>query len=216
MLSILHRVSRRQSITGPKRWKKFCVNAIVWQDNRICDIQYDRDSSRTHSRSSADLRIFRLVIVDGSRADACARSLPARPRDNPPTTDTIYRNLVATRRKCSARSRHIASDLVYLSDACAAEASSASVAHDPMQQPLRMTFEGFRLIHADHPSLPGHFPGAPLVPGVVILDEVIAALDEWRRDSQLSGIRSVKFLAPLKPEQAFTISLSREMSTLAR
>jgi 3-hydroxyacyl-[acyl-carrier-protein] dehydratase len=71
-----------------------------------------------------------------------------------------------------------------------------------------MTFEVLRLIHADHPSLPGHFPGAPLVPGVVILDEVIAALDQWRQDSQLSGIPSVKFLAPLKPEQPFTISLS--------
>jgi 3-hydroxyacyl-[acyl-carrier-protein] dehydratase len=71
-----------------------------------------------------------------------------------------------------------------------------------------MTFEVLRLIHADHPSLPGHFPGAPLVPGVVILDEVVTALAEWRQNSQLSGIRSVKFLAPLKPEQPFTISLS--------
>jgi 3-hydroxymyristoyl/3-hydroxydecanoyl-(acyl carrier protein) dehydratase len=70
-----------------------------------------------------------------------------------------------------------------------------------------MTFEVLRLIHADHPSLPGHFPGAPLVPGVVILDEVIAALDEWRQHSQLSSIRGIKFLAPLKPEQPFTISL---------
>ena len=71
-----------------------------------------------------------------------------------------------------------------------------------------MTFEAIRLIRADHPSLPGHFPGMPLVPGVVILDEVLAVLIEWRQDSQLTGIRMVKFLAPLKPEQAFTISLS--------
>jgi 3-hydroxyacyl-[acyl-carrier-protein] dehydratase len=71
-----------------------------------------------------------------------------------------------------------------------------------------MTFEVRRLIRADHPSLPGHFPGAPLVPGVVILDEVVAALGEWQQNSQLSGLRSVKFLAPLKPEQPFTISLS--------
>ena len=71
-----------------------------------------------------------------------------------------------------------------------------------------MTFEVRRLIRADDPSLPGHFPGAPLVPGVVILDEVVAALAEWRQNSQLSGIPSVKFLAPLKPEQPFTISLS--------
>ena len=71
-----------------------------------------------------------------------------------------------------------------------------------------MTFEAIGIIRANHPTLPGHFPGAPLVPGVVILDEVLAALAEWRQNSQLSGIRLVKFLAPLRPEQAFTISLS--------
>ena len=71
-----------------------------------------------------------------------------------------------------------------------------------------MTFEAIRIIRANHPSLPGHFPDAPLVPGVVILDEVIAALAKWQQNSLLSGIRIVKFLAPLQPEQAFTISLS--------
>jgi 3-hydroxymyristoyl/3-hydroxydecanoyl-(acyl carrier protein) dehydratase len=71
-----------------------------------------------------------------------------------------------------------------------------------------MTFEAICIIRADHPSLPGHFPGAPLVPGVVILDEVITTLAEWRENSQLTGIRIVKFLAPLKPEQPFTVSLS--------
>jgi 3-hydroxyacyl-[acyl-carrier-protein] dehydratase len=71
-----------------------------------------------------------------------------------------------------------------------------------------MTFEAIRIIRANHPTLPGHFPGAPLVPGVVILDEVLATLIEWRQDSQLTGIRMVKFLVPLQPEQVFTISLS--------
>ena len=73
-----------------------------------------------------------------------------------------------------------------------------------------MIFEVRRVIRADHPTLPGHFPDAPLVPGVVILDEVLAALIEWRENSQLTGIRTVKFLAPLKPEQPFTICLSAE------
>jgi len=67
-----------------------------------------------------------------------------------------------------------------------------------------------RAIGADHPSLPGHFPGAPLVPGVVILDEILAALLEWSEECELTGIRSVKFLAPLKPEQPFTISFSAD------
>ena len=72
----------------------------------------------------------------------------------------------------------------------------------------RLNFEVRRTIDADHPSLPGHFPGAPVVPGVVILDEILAALAEWREDSHLTIIRAVKFLAPLKPEQPFTIYLS--------
>src|SRR5260370_37443496 len=72
-----------------------------------------------------------------------------------------------------------------------------------------MNFEVRRTIDADHPSLLGHFPGAPVVPGVVILDEIVAALTEWREDSRLTTIRAVKFLAPLKPDQPFTICLSR-------
>ena len=73
-----------------------------------------------------------------------------------------------------------------------------------------MTFEVRRVVRADHPTLPGHFPGAPIVPGVVILDEVLEALMEWRENSQLIGIRTAKFLAPLKPEQPFTICLSAD------
>jgi 3-hydroxyacyl-[acyl-carrier-protein] dehydratase len=68
-----------------------------------------------------------------------------------------------------------------------------------------MTFETCRVIPADHPSLAGHFPGAPIVPGVVVLDEVAAALAEWRKDSQLTAIPSVKFIAPIKPGQSFVI-----------
>jgi 3-hydroxyacyl-[acyl-carrier-protein] dehydratase len=68
-----------------------------------------------------------------------------------------------------------------------------------------MTFDVVRCINADHPSLPGHFPGEPLVPGVVILDEVLAALFQWQKDCQLTGIRAVKFIAPLRPGQSFSI-----------
>jgi 3-hydroxyacyl-[acyl-carrier-protein] dehydratase len=71
-----------------------------------------------------------------------------------------------------------------------------------------MNFESCRAIPVDHPSLAGHFPGAPVVPGVVILDEVAAALAEWRPGCQLTGVRAVKFLLPLKPEQRFTICLT--------
>jgi 3-hydroxyacyl-[acyl-carrier-protein] dehydratase len=69
-------------------------------------------------------------------------------------------------------------------------------------------FEVQRTIGADHPSLPGHFPGAPIAPGVVILDEVLAALAEWRDDLHVKVISAVKFLVPLKPDQPFTICLA--------
>jgi 3-hydroxyacyl-[acyl-carrier-protein] dehydratase len=71
-----------------------------------------------------------------------------------------------------------------------------------------MNFEVRRVIAADHPSLPGHFPDAPLIPGVLILDEVLAALRGWHKDCQLAAIRTVKFLQPLKPDQPFTICFS--------
>jgi 3-hydroxyacyl-[acyl-carrier-protein] dehydratase len=77
----------------------------------------------------------------------------------------------------------------------------------------RVTFEVRRIIAADHPSLPGHFPGAPIVPGVVILDEILSVLSQWRKDSQLRAICAVKFLAPLKPEQPFNICLSAKKDT---
>jgi 3-hydroxymyristoyl/3-hydroxydecanoyl-(acyl carrier protein) dehydratase len=73
-----------------------------------------------------------------------------------------------------------------------------------------MTFEVSRSIGADHPSLPGHFPDTPVVPGVVILDEIVAALLQWRKDCRLIAIRTVKFLAPLKPEQPFRICLASD------
>ena len=76
-----------------------------------------------------------------------------------------------------------------------------------------MNFEVCRKIPVEHPGLPGHFPGAPIVPAVVILDEVLAAVHAWRANSQLIGIPLAKFLTPLQPEEAFTICLSAANDT---
>lgn len=65
-----------------------------------------------------------------------------------------------------------------------------------------------RCIPADHPSLTGHFPGRPLVPGVVVLEEVVLALAALRGDCRLVAVANVKFLVPLGPDEAFTVSFS--------
>jgi len=65
-------------------------------------------------------------------------------------------------------------------------------------------------VPAKHPALPGHFPGNPIVPGVVILDAVICAAEAWLGASfQVRELSHAKFLAPLKPDEAARIELVR-------
>ena len=61
-------------------------------------------------------------------------------------------------------------------------------------------------IPADHPAFAGHFPATPIVPGVVLLDEVMHAIvvdTGWAATAW--QISSVKFLSPLKPGEAVVI-----------
>ncbi|MBB1473418.1 hypothetical protein H5368_10260 [Luteimonas sp. MC1782] len=58
-----------------------------------------------------------------------------------------------------------------------------------------------------HPCLPGHFPGNPLVPGVVILDHVLAAIEHGHVPLGALRLPQVKFLAPLLPGVAATVVL---------
>ncbi len=64
------------------------------------------------------------------------------------------------------------------------------------------------MIQADHPALPGHFPGQPLVPGVVIVDQVMTAFADKYPDRVITGIRKLKFLQPLLPDQPVTVALA--------
>lgn len=62
-------------------------------------------------------------------------------------------------------------------------------------------------ISMQHAALAGHFPGNPVVPGVVLLDAVIHALSQQLGKSvTVTGMPNVKFLAPLQPEQEFSIA----------
>lgn len=62
-------------------------------------------------------------------------------------------------------------------------------------------------VPAAHPSLPGHFPGRAIVPGVLLLD---AALDAIAAEVDLPlplHLLRVKFLAPVLPEEPVSVLL---------
>ncbi|MEN6586769.1 MAG: hypothetical protein ABFE02_12085 [Sulfuricella sp.] len=66
----------------------------------------------------------------------------------------------------------------------------------------------WQTISADHPALPGHFPGNPIVPGVVLLSHVWDAVCRAAGTPlQCTGWPSVKFLAPLLPGVPFRVEV---------
>ena len=63
-------------------------------------------------------------------------------------------------------------------------------------------------IAASHPALPGHFPGDPIVPGVVLLERVGASA---RRafGADVTGLPQAKFLRPLRPDEITDLRIER-------
>jgi 3-hydroxymyristoyl/3-hydroxydecanoyl-(acyl carrier protein) dehydratase len=69
------------------------------------------------------------------------------------------------------------------------------------------------MIETGHPALAGHFPGNPIVPGALILDEVLRAVEECRGPVLLKRVASLKFTSPLRPGEDFRITLNEAGDT---
>jgi 3-hydroxymyristoyl/3-hydroxydecanoyl-(acyl carrier protein) dehydratase len=69
-----------------------------------------------------------------------------------------------------------------------------------------MPVQGRFVVGADHPSLPGHFPGDPIVPAAVFLDYAI----EFVRNNtgrRVTGISAAKFNLPVMAEKTCILSM---------
>ena len=61
------------------------------------------------------------------------------------------------------------------------------------------------VVSPNHPALAGHFPGNPIVPGVVILMYVTEAIRSQLPDTLLCTLLAMRFHAPLLPGRPFTV-----------
>lgn len=68
-----------------------------------------------------------------------------------------------------------------------------------------MTLAGQFTIPAEHPALPGHFPGRPVVPGVVLLDHVVEAVLATLPGRRAAGLPAAKFTRPVQPGECVEI-----------
>jgi len=64
-------------------------------------------------------------------------------------------------------------------------------------------------VAADDPSTIGHFPGNPIVPGAVLLREIVAAIAARHPGEICRRIGAAKFLHPVRPGDNLRIEWER-------
>lgn len=69
-------------------------------------------------------------------------------------------------------------------------------------------FTASLVVPHEHPSFAGHFPSHPIVPGVVLLDLIVAEIQNaLKRRVRLIAIPSTKFQRPVMPAETVNVSV---------
>jgi 3-hydroxyacyl-[acyl-carrier-protein] dehydratase len=58
---------------------------------------------------------------------------------------------------------------------------------------------------SDHPSAAGHFPSNPIIPGALLLDEVVKIVVEAAESGGEIKIRVAKFFRPVRPGESLHV-----------
>jgi uncharacterized membrane protein len=115
------------------------------------------------------------------------RRFPGRP----------YRNLPDFLRRAAAVAPALAATV---------SARSATAAADDRVETMETSIR----VPSHHPAFAAHFPGRPLLPGVMLLESVIDAASALFADPhEIAELLRVKFLAPLAPGDRAILSLAR-------
>lgn len=69
-------------------------------------------------------------------------------------------------------------------------------------------------ISETHPSLAGHFPGNPIVPAVVLLDELLGRVSGLHPDLHIRRLKQVKFMQPTLPGDLIKVHLSSTVAAV--
>jgi len=66
-----------------------------------------------------------------------------------------------------------------------------------------------RSFSPDHAAAQGHFPGDPIIPGAVLLSEVLLAIEtDLGRSLRACHVKSAKFVHPVRPGDRISIEYS--------
>jgi acyl-coenzyme A synthetase/AMP-(fatty) acid ligase/3-hydroxymyristoyl/3-hydroxydecanoyl-(acyl carrier protein) dehydratase len=126
-----------------------------------------------------------ILIHAGPPLDQAAARQWLRERMDPVFVPRVFIRVERLPRSGAGKVSRAALDAIY-------------AAHRDKRTARMMRYEFEWSVAPDHPSLPGHFPGQPLVPGVLLLDRALQVL-ESSTGQRCIHLQQVKFISALPP-----------------